>query len=82
MEVNFYNHVDISGTFESEVSLFFSVLSNQGISATGFKRTQGNQHCKKFESHTNRVTFETNTIMMIVKVHPLCTHYSVPQNPF
>ena len=37
----------------------------------GFKHAQGNQHCAKFESHTNRVTFETNTIKMIVKVHPL-----------
>ena len=24
-----------------------------------------------FESHSNRLTFETNTIMVIVKVHPL-----------
>ena len=52
----------------------FAVLGALGIRATGFKRAQGpqgNQHCAKFESHTNRVTFETNTIMMIVKVHPI-----------
>ena len=30
----------------------------------------GTQHCANFESHSNRVTFETNAIMMIVKVHP------------
>ena len=36
---------------------------------------QGNAHCAKFESHTNRVTFETNAIMMIVKVHPLYHAY-------
>ena len=47
------------------------MLGAQGIRATGFKRAQGNQHCAKFESHTNRVTFEINAIMMIVKVHPL-----------
>ena len=41
-----------------------AVLGVQGICATGFKRTQGNQHCAKFESHTNRVTFETNAIRM------------------
>ena len=47
----------------------------QGIHATGFKRAQGNQHCAKSESHTNRVTFETNAIMMIVKVHPQYDKY-------
>ena len=31
----------------------------------------GTQHCANFESHFNRVTFETNAIMVIVKVHPL-----------
>ena len=46
------------------------MLVAQGIRATGFKRAQGIQHCAKSESHTNRVTFETNAIMMIVKVHP------------
>ena len=30
----------------------------------------GTQHCTNFESHSNRVTFETNAIMVIVKVHP------------
>ena len=49
-----------------------AVLGAQGIRATGFKRAQGNQHCAKSESQTNRVTFETNAIMMIVKVHPHC----------
>ena len=33
-------------------------------------RSIGLKHCAKSESHTNRVTFETNAIMMIVKVHP------------
>ena len=30
----------------------------------------GTQHCANFESHSNRVTFETSAIMVIVKVHP------------
>ena len=34
----------------------------------------GTQHCTNFESHSNRVTFETNAIMVIVKVHPLFQH--------
>ena len=40
------------------------VLGAQGIRAMGLKRAQGNAHCAKFESHTNRVTFETNAIRM------------------
>ena len=72
--MNFYNH-HIRSIFTSHsISVAFkfcAVLGAQGIRATGFKCAQGNQHCAKFESHTNRVTFETNAIMMIVKVHPL-----------
>ena len=37
---------------------FCAVLGAQGIRATGFKRTLGNAHCAKFESNTNRMTFE------------------------
>ena len=44
------------------------MLGAQGIRATGFKRAQGNAHCAKFESHTNRVTFETNAIRMTSSV--------------
>ena len=44
------------------------MLDAQGIRATGFKRAQGNAHCAKFESHTNRVTFETNAIRMTSSV--------------
>ena len=47
------------------------VLGAQGIRATGFKRAQGNAHCAKFESHTNRVTFETNAIRMTSSVQAL-----------
>ena len=56
---------------DNKSMIFCAVLVAQGIRATGFKRAQGNAHCAKFESHTNRVTFETNAIMVIVKVHPL-----------
>ena len=44
------------------------MLGAQGIRATGFKRAQGNAYCTKFESHTNRVTFETNAIRMTSSV--------------
>ena len=47
---------------------FCVVLGAQGICATGFKRAQGNAHCAKFESQTNRVTFETNAIRMTPSV--------------
>ena len=75
--MNFYNH-HIRSIFKSHsISVTFkfcAVLGAQGIHATGFKRTQGNAHCAKFESNTNRLTFEYGPSMMIVKVHPLCIH--------
>ena len=37
---------------------YCAVLGAQGIRATGFKGAQGNAHCTKFESNTNRMTFE------------------------
>ena len=48
------------------------MLGAQGIRAMGFRRTQGNQHCAKFESHTNRVTFET--ISITSSIHAQCYH--------
>ena len=71
--MNFYNHHNSVSFKSHSIRVTFkicAVLGAQGIRATGFKRAQGNQHCAKSESHTNRVTFETNVIMMIVKVHP------------
>ena len=56
--------------------IFCAVLGAQGIRATGFKHAQGNAHCAKFESNTNRMTFECAPNMMIVKVHPLCKGYA------
>ena len=53
------------------------VLGAQGIRATGFKRAQGNAHCAKFESHTNRVTFETNAIRMTPSVQAPSTTTSI-----
>ena len=47
------------------------MLGAQGIRATGFKHAQGNAHCAKFESHTNRVTFETNAIRVTSSVQAL-----------
>ena len=52
------------------------MLGAQGIRATGFKRAQGNAHCAKFESHTHRVTFETNAIRMTSSVQAHCVLYS------
>ena len=46
-----------------------AVLGAEGICATGLRRAQGNQHCSKFESHTNRVTFETNAISITSSIH-------------
>ena len=51
---------------------FKILLGAQGIRATGFKRAQGNADCAKFESHTNRVTFETNAIRMTSSVQAQC----------
>ena len=48
-----------------------TVLCSQGICATGFRHAQGNQHCAKFESYTNRVTFETNAISITSSIHAL-----------
>ena len=71
--MNSYNH-HIRGIFKSHsISITFkfcAVLGAQGIRAMGFKRAQGNAHCAKFESNTNRMTFEYAPNMMIVKVHP------------
>ena len=71
MRMNFYNH-HIRSIFKCHsISITFkfcAVLGAQGIRATGFKRAQGNAHCAKFESHTNRVTFETNAIRMTSRV--------------
>ena len=50
---------------------FCAVLGAQGIRAMGFRCAQGNQHCAKFESHTNRVTFETNAIRMTSSIQAL-----------
>ena len=59
--MNFYNH-HIRSIFKSHsISVTFkfcAVLGAQGISATWFKRAQSNMHCAKFESNTNRMTFE------------------------
>ena len=35
----------------------------------------GTQHCANFESHSNRVTFETNAISVISSVHPQWCHF-------
>ena len=71
--MNFYNHHNGSIFKSHSISVTFkscAVLGVQGIHAKGFKHAQGNAHCSKFESNTNRMTFEYAPNMMIVKVHP------------
>ena len=62
-------------TWCSNKSMKFCAVSGaQGIRATGFKHAQGNANCAKFESNTNRMTFEYAPNMMIVKIHPRSYH--------
>ena len=71
--MNFYNHHNSISFKSHSIRVTFkicAVLGAQGIHATGFKRAQGNAHCAKFESNTNRMTCEYAPNMMIVKVHP------------
>ena len=71
--MNFYNHHirsifkshSISATFK-----FCAVLGAQGIRAMGFKHAQGNAHFAKFESNTNRMTFETTAISTVYIRYP------------
>ena len=72
MRMNFYNRHNSVSFKSHSIRVTFkicAVLGAQGIRATGFRRAQGNQHCAKFESHTNRVTFETNTISITSSIH-------------
>ena len=57
---------------------YCAVLDAQGIRATGFKGAQGNAHCTKFESNTNRMTFETNAISTTsdIQAHHLLQSYN------
>ena len=60
---------------------YCAVLGAQGIRATGFKGAQGNAHCTKFESNTNRMTFETNAISTTsdIQAHHLLQSYNISQ---
>ena len=71
--MNFYNH-HIRSIFKSHsISLTFKFCA-VCIALCALEPwstdSLGTQHHANFESHSNRVTFETNAIMMIVKVHP------------
>ena len=44
------------------------MLGAQGIGATGFKRAQGNAHCAKFESNTNRFTFDLHQVFRPIEL--------------
>ena len=51
----------------------------QGIRAMGFKPTQNNVHCAKFESYTNGMTFKTNAICTTPDIQPpyLLKHFNI-----
>ena len=51
---------------------FCAALGNQEIRATKFKPAQGNKHCAKFESTTNRWTFEINIIITTPCIQAHC----------
>ena len=75
--MNFYNH-HIRSIFKSHfISVTFkfcavcvALCALEPCSTDSL----GTQHCAKFESSTNRMTFEYAPNMMIVKVHPLCNN--------
>ena len=75
MRMNFYNH-HIRSIFKSlSISVTFKFCTVRIALCTLEPRSTdslGTQHCAKFESNTNRMTFEYASNMMIVKVHPLC----------
>ena len=71
--MNFYNH-HIRGIFKSHsISVTFKFCAVR-IALCALEPCSmdslGTQHCAKFESNTNRMTFEYAPNMMIVKVHP------------
>ena len=68
--MNFYNH-HIRSIFKSHsISVTFKFCAVRVALCT--LEPLGTQHCTKFESNTNRMTFEYAPNMVIVKVHP---HY-------
>ena len=72
--MNFYNH-HIRSIFKSHsisVTLKFCAVC-VALCALEPRSTDslGTQHCTKFKSNTNRMTFEYAPNMVIVKVHPL-----------
>ena len=74
MRMNFYNH-HIRSIFKSHsisvTSKFRAVCVALCALEPRSMDSLGTQHRAKFESNTNRMTFEYAPNMMIVKVHPL-----------
>ena len=72
--MNFYNH-HIRSIFKSHsISLTFKFCAVCiALCALEPRSTDslGTQHCANFESHSNRVTFETNAISITSSIHAL-----------
>ena len=71
--MNFYNHHNSVSFKSHSISVTFrfcAVLVALRALEPRSTDSLGTQHHANFESHSNRVAFETNAIMMIVKVHP------------
>ena len=71
--MNFYNHhirTPNLGAYSKVILLV--LLSNFAQCVLLCADFLGNQQRAKFESNTNRMTFEYAPNKMIVKVHPLC----------
>ena len=73
MRMNFCNHC-IRNIFKSySISVTFKFCAVRVALCALEPRSMdslGTQQCAKFESNTNRMTFEYAPNMMIVKVHP------------
>ena len=71
--MNFYNHHNSVSFKSHSISVTFkfcAVLVALCALEPCSTDSLGTQHCAKFESNTNRMTFEYAPNMMIVKVHP------------
>ena len=79
--MNFYNHHNSVSFKSHSISVTFRFCAVLvALRALEPRSTDplGTQHCANFESHSNRVTFETNAIMAIVKVHHHCSSKAKP----
>ena len=75
--MNFYNHHNSISFKSHSISVTFkfcAVLVALRALEPCSTDSLGTQHCANFESHSNRVTFETNAIRMTSSVQALCSY--------